>query len=179
MDRPPAALLTVSDGVAEGSREDVSGPAVADALDAAGFEVVRREVVPDARDRIERALRDLAAVASLGVTTGGTGFGPRDVTPEATLAVIEREAPGLAEAMRAAGRASTPMADLSRGVAGAIGGALVVNLPGGSRGVRESLGAVLPILPHAVEILSGRTSHGPADETPATTTDDRPVVVAL
>src|SRR5918996_1328644 len=159
MDRPPAALLTVSDGVAEGSREDVSGPAVADALDAAGFEGGRREGVPDARDRIERALRDLAAAGPRVVTTRGTGFGPRDVTPEATLAVIEREAPGLAEAMRAAGRAGTPMADLSRGVAGTIGGAPVLNLPGGPRGAVESLQAVLPILPHALELVAGRTLH--------------------
>jgi molybdopterin adenylyltransferase len=161
MDRPPTAVLTVSDGVAEGSREDTSGPAVAHALDAAGFEVVRREVVPDARDSIERALRDLAASASLVVTTGGTGFGPRDVTPEATLAVIEREAPGLAEGMRAAGRAGTPMADLSRGVAGTIGGALILNLPGGPRGSVESLQAVLPVLPHALELLAGHTVHRP------------------
>ena len=177
MDRPPAALLTVSDGVVEGSREDASGPAVADALDAAGFEVVRRDVVPDARDRIERALRDLAASASLVVTTGGTGFGPRDVTPEATLAVIEREAPGLAEAMRAAGRAGTPMADLSRGVAGTIGGALVLNLPGGPRAAVESLQAVLPILPHALEVLAGHTVHRP----PTSASPDapsEPIVVA-
>src|SRR5919106_2746774 len=161
MDRPPAALLTVSDGVAEGSREDVSGPAVADALDAAGFEVVRREVVPDARDRIGRALRDLAAAASLVVTTGGTGFGPRDVTPEATLAVVEREAPGLAELMRSSGLAQTPMAALSRAAAGTIGSALVLNLPGSPKGVRESLSAVLPVLPHALELMGGTTGPHP------------------
>jgi molybdopterin adenylyltransferase len=166
MDRPPAAVLTVSDGVAEGSREDASGRAVADALDAAGFEVVRREVVADERDRIERALRELAASASLVVTTGGTGFGPRDVTPEATRAVIEREAPGLAEAMRAAGRVGTPMADLSRGVAGTIGGALVLNVPGGPRGAVESLEAVVPVLPHALDLLAGRTAHRPSTAGP-------------
>jgi molybdenum cofactor synthesis domain-containing protein len=166
MDRPPAAVLTVSDGVAEGSREDDSGRVVAVALDAAGLEVVRREVVPDERDRIERALRDLAASASLVVTTGGTGFGPRDVTPEATRAVIEREAPGLAEAMRAAGRAGTPMADLSRGVAGTIGAALVLNLPGSVRGAVESLEAVVPVLPHALELLAGHTAHRPSTSAP-------------
>jgi molybdopterin adenylyltransferase len=167
MGRTPAAVLTVSDGVAEGSREDASGRAVADALASAGFDVVRREVVPDERHRIEGTLRDLATSASLVATTGGTGFGPRDVTPEATRAVIDREAPGLAEAMRAAGRAGTPMADLSRGVAGTLGGALILNLPGGPRGAAESLQAVLPVLPHALELLAGRTAHRPIpDVTP-------------
>jgi molybdopterin adenylyltransferase len=165
MNRPSAAVLTVSDGVAEGSREDASGRAVAEALDAAGFEVARREVVADERDRIERHLRELAATASLVVTTGGTGFGPRDATPEATKAVMDREAPGLAEAMRAAGRAGTPMADLSRGVAGTIGGALVLNLPGSPRGAVESLEAVLPVLPHALELLAGHTVHRPSTAT--------------
>jgi molybdenum cofactor synthesis domain-containing protein len=159
MGRPTAATLTVSDGVAEGSRPDLSGPAVAQALEAAGFDVVRREIVPDERDRIEATLRELAAAAVLVVTTGGTGLGPRDVTPEATRTVIDREVPGLAEAMRAAGRATTPMADLSRGIAGTIGSALVLNLPGGPRGAVESLEAVLPALPHALELVAGRTLH--------------------
>jgi molybdenum cofactor synthesis domain-containing protein len=150
---------------------------VADALTEAGFEVILREVVPDERDRIEGALRDLAAGAALVVTTGGTGLGPRDVTPEATRAVIEREAPGLAEAMRAAGRATTPMADLSRGVAGTIGGALILNLPGGPRGALESLGALVPVLPHALELLAGRTAHGPPSVAPPPH-DDEPRVVA-
>jgi molybdenum cofactor synthesis domain-containing protein len=179
MNRPEAAVLTVSDGVAEGVRDDASGRAVAETLEAGGYRVALREVVPDDRPRIEAALRRLAGRCRLVVTTGGTGLGPRDVTPEATLAVLDRQAPGLAEAMRATGRASTPLADLSRGVAGTIGGALVVNLPGGSRGARESLGAVLPVLRHAVEILAGHTAHGPADQTPATAAEDRPVVVAL
>src|ERR687895_383681 len=113
---PTSAVLTVSDGVAEGVRRDVAGPAVAVVLEGAGFEVLRREVVPDEPDAIRSAIRDLAEGAALVVTTGGTGIGPRDVTPEATRAVIDREVPGLAEAMRAAGRSSTPMAALSRAV---------------------------------------------------------------
>jgi molybdopterin adenylyltransferase len=175
MDRPRAAVLIVSDGVAEGVREDASGRAVAEALSGAGFEVARREVVPDRRDRIEGILRELAADAALVVTTGGTGLGPRDLTPEATRAVLDREAPGLAEAMRAAGRLTTPMADLSRGVAGTIGRALVVNLPGSPGGAVESLKAVLPVVPHALELLSGATVHGPPVETSGA---GREVVVA-
>jgi molybdenum cofactor synthesis domain-containing protein len=168
MDRPLAAVLTVSDGVAEGVRDDASGRAVVEALSAAGVGVGRREVVPDERARIEEALRDLAGDAVLVVTTGGTGLGPRDVTPEATRAVLDREAPGLGEAMRAAGRASTPLADLSRGVAGTIGAALVINLPGSPRGAVESLEAVLPVLSHALELASGATVHGPpAEHSPA------------
>lgn len=175
MDRPRAAVLTVSDGVAQGMREDGSGQAVADELQAAGYEVGPREVVPDDRDRIGSALRALAAEAGLVVTTGGTGFGPRDVTPEATEAVLDRRAPGLAEAMRAAGRASTPAADLSRGVTGTIGTALVLNLPGSPTGAVESLRAVLPVLPHALELLAGGTSHG---SPPPVASGAEPVVVA-
>jgi molybdopterin adenylyltransferase len=174
VDRYRAAVLTVSDGVAEGARQDSSGQAVTEALEAAGFDVVRREVVPDDRSRIESTIRTLAAEASVVVTTGGTGFGPRDVTPEATRAVLDREAPGLAEAMRAAGRKSTPMAALSRAVTGTIGSALVLNLPGGRSGAVESLEAVLPILPHALELLAGHTRHPPEH----THTHERPVVVA-
>jgi molybdopterin adenylyltransferase len=162
MDRPRAAVLTVSDGVAEGVREDASGRAVADALAAHGYDVTRHEVVPDERLQIEAMLRTLAADAAIVVTTGGTGLGPRDVTPEATRSVLDREAPGIAEAMRAAGRDSTPLADLSRGVAGAIGSALVLNLPGSPRGAVESLEAVAAVLPHALELLAGVTAHGPA-----------------
>ena len=118
-------------------------------------------VVPDDRGRIEAILRELAGTHALVVTTGGTGFGPRDVTPEATRAVIDREAPGLAEVMRAAGLAKTPMASLSRAVVGSIGGTLVLNLPGSPKGVRESLDAVLPVLPHAIELLGGVTGAHP------------------
>jgi molybdenum cofactor synthesis domain-containing protein len=165
-----AAVLTVSDGVTQGTREDGSGDAAAGLLRDAGFDVSDRRVVPDERAEIESAIRELAAANGLVVTTGGTGFGPRDVTPEATRAVIEREAPGLAELMRATGLAQTPMAALSRGLAGTVGSALILNLPGSPKGVRESLGAVLPVIPHAVELLGGATGAHPsvpsADRTP-------------
>jgi molybdopterin adenylyltransferase len=148
-------------------------------LSEAGFDVSDRRVVADERPDIESALRELAATHGLVVTTGGTGFGPRDVTPEATRAVIEREAPGLAELMRATGLAHTPMAALSRAVAGALGGTLILNLPGSPQGVRESLSSVLPVIPHAVELLGGaigghptghrgRAGSGPTPEAPKT-----------
>jgi molybdopterin adenylyltransferase len=158
-----AAVVTVSDGVAGGVRADTSGRAVRTLLAEAGFEVARTEVIPDERRAIEKLLRTLTEEVPLVVTTGGTGLGPRDVTPEATRAVIEREAPGLAEEMRAAGRGSTPFAALSRGVAGSRGTSLVLNLPGSERGATESLRAVLPALAHAVTLLSGDTVHGPDD----------------
>jgi molybdopterin adenylyltransferase len=156
-----AAVLTVSDGVAEGTREDGSGDAAVEMLREAGFEVADRRVVPDERAEIESALRDLAGANGLVVSTGGTGFGPRDVTPEATRAVIDRDAPGLSELMRATGLAHTPMAALSRAVAGALGTTLILNLPGSPKGVRESLAAVLPVVPHAVELLGGSTGAHP------------------
>ncbi len=161
MDGTRAAVLTVSDGVTDGTRDDESGDVAVQLLGGAGFDVSDRRVVPDERHDIESALRELAATHVLVVTTGGTGFGPRDVTPEATRAVIEREAPGLAELMRATGLAHTPMAALSRAVAGALGGALILNLPGSPRGVRESLESVLPVLPHAVELLGGASGSHP------------------
>lgn len=157
-----AAVLTVSDGVTQGTREDASGDAAEALLRAGGFDVSERRVVADEQAEIESALRELVSSNGLVVTTGGTGFGPRDVTPEATRAVIEREAPGLAELMRATGLSQTPMAALSRGVAGAVGSALVVNLPGSPKGVRESLTAVLPVVPHAVELLRGATGVHPS-----------------
>jgi molybdopterin adenylyltransferase len=183
--RHSAAVVTVSDGVSQGVRDDASGRAVAALLRDEGFEVVAHQVVPDDRARIEEALLDLShRGAALVVTTGGTGLGPRDVTPEATRAVIEREAPGLAEEMRAAGRGSTPFAALSRGLAGSRGSTLFVNLPGSETGATESLRAILPALPHAVELLAGRTVHGSAEprtagpETPSTPPVEQDVVVA-
>jgi molybdenum cofactor synthesis domain-containing protein len=129
-------------------------------ITAGGFDVVATVVVPDESAEIEAALTEASLTPGLIVTTGGTGLGPRDVTPEATLAVIDREAPGLAEAMRSEGMRHNRRAALSRGVAGSIGNSLVLNLPGSTAGVKESLDAVMDILPHALELLAGNTEHG-------------------
>ena len=152
-----AKVLTVSDGVAEGTREDKSGAALAERLAAAGFEVVDRRVSPDGVPAVAAALRDLAAgFAGLIVTTGGTGFGPRDQTPEGTRAVIEREAPGVAEAMRLV----SPHGRLSRGIAGTRGATLICNTPGSPKGTIEQIDAVLDVLPHALKLLAGEpTEH--------------------
>jgi molybdopterin adenylyltransferase len=146
--------VTVSDGVAAGHREDRSGDELAQLLEADGYDVVRR-VVPDERDTIAEAIRELAEEASLVLTTGGTGLAPRDVTPEATLEVVERVAPGIAEALRADSIAKTPHGLLSRGVAGVRGSALVVNLPGSTGGCRDGYLVLRPALEHALRLLAG------------------------
>jgi molybdopterin adenylyltransferase len=165
-----ALVITASDGVAHGAREDTSGAGVGRRLEALGFSV-QREVLPDERAALTEILRVSARSNELIVTTGGTGLTPRDVTPQATRDAIDYEVPGLAEAMRAAGRVSTPLADLSRGVVGVIGRALVVNLPGSPRGALESLAAIEPVLDHALETLAGPFDHDEAE--PAAGAADR------
>jgi molybdopterin adenylyltransferase len=162
----PAArsvVVTVSDGVAHGERDDASGDAVQQLLGEQGIEVAERRVVPDELSDIEDLLLALVGAGiELVVTTGGTGLGPRDVTPEATRRVIEREAPGLAELMRAAGLRKTPHAALARGLVGTRGRTLIVNLPGSPRGASESLEALSEVLPHALQLLAGHTEHAKA-----------------
>lgn len=151
-----AKVLTVSNGVAAGSRADESGPAVVARLEGAGFAVVERRVVADDTAAVARAIGEMAREFSgLIVTTGGTGFAPTDTTPEATRLVLDREAPGLAEAMRCA----NPLGRLSRGVAGTLDQAVVLNTPGSPAGAVEHLEAVLDVLPHALELLAGRRPH--------------------
>jgi molybdopterin adenylyltransferase len=152
-----AAVLTVSDGVSRGEREDGSGDLLAELLAGDGYDVSRR-VVPDERGAIAAAIRELAGEAKVVLTTGGTGLAPRDVTPEATLDVIERPAPGIPEALRADSAAKTPHGLLSRGVAGTAGSALVVNLPGSPGGCRDGYEVLRPILEHAVGLLSDQTT---------------------
>ncbi len=160
---PPLAakVLTVSDGVAAGTRDDTSGRALVEHLAAKGFVVLDHRVSPDGVDHVAAALRDLAdGFAGVIVTTGGTGFGPRDLTPEGTRLVVDREAPGLAEAMRAASNVGgRTLGMLSRGVCGTAGQALICNLPGSSSGAIECLEAVLPAVPHALELLAGARPH--------------------
>lgn len=156
-----AKIVTVSDGVMAGTRDDRSGEALEEELVAAGFTVVERRVVPDGVEAVAGALGDATrGFAGLVVTTGGTGFGPRDLTPEGTRQVLERDAPGLAEAMRtASNRDGRGFGMLSRGVCGSVGNALVCNLPGSSNGARECLAAILAVVPHALDLLAGGHPH--------------------
>jgi molybdenum cofactor synthesis domain-containing protein len=153
-----AAVITVSDRVSRGEAKDRSGPAAAAALRKLDFEVVEVRVVPDGVASVEAALIEMVTGADLVVTTGGTGFSPRDLTPEGTALVIERDAPGLAEAMRAVTFGVNPHGMLSRGRSGIVGSTLIVNLPGSVKGVEESLAVVGPALRHAVELASARES---------------------
>jgi molybdopterin adenylyltransferase len=152
-----AAVLTVSDGVSAGEREDTSGDLLAAALAEDGWEVERR-VVADDRQAVEAALTKLAERAGLVLTTGGTGFGPRDVTPEATARVLDRAAPGIAEAVRADAIAKTPHGMLSRGLAGVVGSSLVVNLPGSPGACRDGWRVLAPAVGHAVRLLTAETT---------------------
>jgi molybdenum cofactor synthesis domain-containing protein len=153
-----AHVITVSDGVSAGTREDVSGDALSRRLIDLGYEV-GRSVVPDEESAIVSEIRSVLPTVRLILTTGGTGLGPRDVTPEATSLILEREAPGLTHLMMSHGLEATPMAALSRARAGSIGSTLVVNLPGSSKGALESLEAVAEVIPHALDLLVGDTEH--------------------
>jgi molybdopterin adenylyltransferase len=155
-----AAVLTVSDRASAGSMTDESGPAVRRLLVNAGFEVSEVTIVPDERERIAAFLVAAAEEHELVATTGGTGLAPRDVTPQATRPLLDYEVPGLAEQMRADGLRHTPMAALSRSLAGVRGRTLILNLPGSVSGATESLAAIVPVLHHAVRLLSGQTGHG-------------------
>jgi len=156
-----AAVLTISDSVSTGARQDLSGPAVRERLEQLGWRVAAMETLPDEGEMISRRLATLADGNQVSAifTTGGTGISARDVTPEATKAVLERELPGLAELMRAEGRKTTRLAALSRGVAGTRGKVLIVNLPGSPKGAVESLNAIVELVPHILELLEGRTEH--------------------
>jgi len=152
------AVLTLSDKGSKGEREDLSGPAIGEMLKGIGAEVKHYEILPDERDVIREKLLEYSEKVDVILTTGGTGLSPRDVTPDATLEVIDREVPGIAEAMRAEGLKKTSRSMLSRAVAGVKGRTLIINLPGSPRAVKENLEAVMDVIPHAVEKIKGDTS---------------------
>jgi len=152
-------VLTISDSSSMGQRKDISGPAIVRELEAAGFKVLHSSVLPDEKDAISARLIECSEITRLVVTTGGTGIAARDVTPEATLAVIERRIPGIEERMRIEGANKTPFAALSRAVCGVRGKALLLNLPGSPAAAVESLQGVIGILPHALDLLDGKTEH--------------------
>ncbi|MBT8200948.1 MAG: MogA/MoaB family molybdenum cofactor biosynthesis protein [Acidimicrobiia bacterium] len=154
-----AAVLVASDGVVAGTRQDKSGDIAEQKLTDAGFDVVSRLVVPDETDVIEKAIEGLVDEVRVIITSGGTGFGPRDVTPEATLRVIDKRAEGLEHLMRIAGLEATKTAALSRAVAGSVGSTLIINTPGSSRAVSESLDSVMDLIPHILDLLEGKTGH--------------------
>jgi molybdopterin adenylyltransferase len=155
-----AAIITISTKGAAGTRVDESGPAIKEALEAAGIAVVHTKLVADGVTPVGNAIREASQKANVVLTSGGTGLSPNDMTPEATRRVIDREAPGIAEALRAHSLTKTPHGMLSRGVAGSIGHALVVNLPGSPNAARESLEILIPVLAHAVELLAGESGEG-------------------
>lgn len=153
-----ARIITLSDKGSRGERTDTSGPAAAEILSAKGFEVLGIDILPDEKEPLVQKLKDLSRECDLIVTTGGTGLSPRDITPEATRSVIDKEIPGIAEVMRAEGLSKTNRSMLTRGLAGILGETLIINLPGSEKAVRENLGSVVDVLAHAIDKIKGGDS---------------------